>query len=394
MLLIGAVAIAIAYSWPRDESASTGGAAPRYRFDLRELLSGPPDGLRRAAADVALEFPRDHGPHPDYRSGWWYFTGNLADANGRRFGFQLTFFRFTLTPRAPVRRSAWGSDQIYMGHFALTDPQTGRFVWDERLSRASLLLAGARGEPFGVWVEDWRAGSISQSLFPLSLTARTGRHALALTVHAGKRRVLHGEGGLSRKGAAPGNASHYYSYTRLPAEGVVELEGELHAVAGDVWWDREWSTSALEANQVGWDWFALQLDDGRDLMFYLIRGKEGRPDPHSAGSLVGVGGNVRVLGLDDVLVEVTGEWESEHTGVRYPARWRLRVPEAALDLEIEPLIPAQELRASVRYWEGAVTITKRSPPSTSSAIPRVVGRGYVELVGYPPGGRPRGEDNP
>jgi predicted secreted hydrolase len=318
-------------------------------------------------------FPEDHGPHPDFRTEWWYYTGNLTTAAGRHVGFQLTFFRVALSPTAESRESGWGTRQLYVGHFAVTDTAGGRFHAFSRSSRAALGLAGAQAVPFRVWVEEW---SVSGEGEATRLRAQEGDVAIDLTASPAKPVVLQGDRGLSRKGPEPGNASLYYSFTRMPARGTVRLGGETLEVSGEAWMDREWSTSALPKGVEGWDWFALQLDDGRELMVYLLRRRDGTVDPFSAGTLVAADGTTRRLEAGDVRVETLGHWTSPHSGVRYPARWRLSVPSAELRLEIEPRVAAQELRVGTRYWEGAVSVF-----AARSGRP-AAGQGYVELVGY------------
>ena len=336
-------------------------------------------GFERALEPREMVFPRDHGAHPKFKLEWWYFVGNLTSADGRRFGFQLTFFRQAITPESRERRSAWATNQFYMAHFALSDVDGERFFSFERTSRGAVGLAGAETEPFRVWIEDWTAFSDGDGFLPLRLQAQSGEAgggpaAIDLTVTSAKPPVLQGDAGLSQKSPEPGNASYYYSYTRMPAAGTVRVGGDVWQVEGSGWLDREWSTSGLDEDQVGWDWFALQLDDGHDLMFYQLRRRDGGVEPLSHGSLVTADGAKRQLHLTDVELEVTATWESPRGGV-YPARWRLRVGDE-LDLVVEPLLADQELDVAFRYWEGAVGVSGTGPSGP------VAGRGYVELVGY------------
>jgi predicted secreted hydrolase len=340
---------------------------------VREALAEDRAGFARALAPRPLSFPEDHGPHPDFRTEWWYYTGNVKTPTGRHVGFQLTFFRVALAPAAEPRSSAWATRQLYVAHFALTDTAGGRFHAASRVSRAALGLAGAEAAPFRVWVESWSAEGEGASV---RLRASEGDAALDLSVSAAKPVVLHGDHGLSRKGPEPGNASLYYSFTRMPARGVVRLGPETLEVSGEAWMDREWSTSALGAGVEGWDWFAVQLDDGRELMIYLLRRRDGTTDPFSAGTLVAADDTVRRLEAGDVRVETLAHWTSPRSGVRYPARWRLSVPSADLRLEIEPRLADQELIVGTRYWEGAVAV------AGSAAGRPIAGQGYVELVGY------------
>lgn len=335
------------------------------------------EGFERALVPRPFVFPADHGPHPGFRNEWWYFTGNLRDAAGRAFGYQLTLFRIALRPGAPASTSnwtsAWRAHELYMAHLAVSELSAGRFHAREHFARAALDLAGARGDPAEVW-----SGPVRARHDPAGerwrLEAALGGVGLALTLTPAKPVVLQGEQGLSRKGATPGNASYYYSLTRLSTEGSLQTPAGAVEVSGESWFDREWSTSALEPGQVGWDWFALQFADGRELMYYQLRDGEGRPTPQSAGVLVERDGASRTLGAGDVGLEVLGHWRSPASGVRYPGRWRLREPGSGLTLTVEPALEDQELRLSVRYWEGAVRVLDPAG--------RPLGQGYVELVGY------------
>jgi len=348
------------------------GRAPADGGGLAEALGGPADvGFARATGIRPFEFPHDHGPHPEYRNEWWYATGNVDDGAGRRYGFQLTLFRIGLKPGRAQRPSNWATHQVWMAHLALTDVAGGEFHAAERFARGGDIgLAGASREPVSVWLEDWRLQRDSDGVWHLD--GATGQFALALELVPRKPPVLQGDRGLSRKSEAPGNASYYYSLARLQTEGTIAVDGQSRSVRGHAWLDREWSTSALGPDQVGWDWFALQLDDGRELMFYRLRRRDGGIDPLSAGSLVAADGAKRPLARDDVAIEVLDRWTSPR-GTRYPARWRVEA--AGLDgpLEVVPVLADQELDASVRYWEGAVDVLRDGEP---------IGRGYVELAGY------------
>jgi predicted secreted hydrolase len=367
VVLVIVTAAVVSGLWPRPRAPIQATVA------VRDALAEDRGGFARAFAARALAFPEDHGPHPDFRTEWWYYTGNLTTPAGRHVGFQLTFFRVALAPAAEPRASGWATRQLYLAHFAVTDTAGRRFHAASRVSRAALELAGAHAAPFRVWVEDW---SVEGDGASTRLRASEGDVALDLGVSAGKPVVLQGDRGLSRKGAEPGNASLYYSFTRMPARGVIRLGPETLEVTGEAWMDREWSTSALGAGVEGWDWFAVQLDDGRELMVYLLRRRDGAIDPFSAGTLVAVDGTVRQLDAGDVRIETLAHWTSPRSGVRYPARWRLSVPSADLRLEIEPRLADQELIVGTRYWEGAVAV------AGSAAGRPIAGQGYVELVGY------------
>ncbi len=331
------------------------------------------EAYERALTMRPFSFPADHGPHPSFRNEWWYVTGNLDDEDGRRFGFELTIFRFSLTPYEPESPSAWRSNQVYIAHLAVTDAERDDFLVAQRYSRGAAGLAGAQAEPFRVWLDDWEIAAADGDSW--RLTASDTDFGVDLELVALKEPVLNGDAGLSQKSAEPGNASYYYSITRLATEGVVNIDGRGYRVSGLSWLDREWSSSALSADQVGWDWFALQLADGTDLMFYQLRKTDGSPDVHSAGTLTNADGSSAHLYMDDVELRVEDHWESE-AGGRYPARWTLEVPSLALELEVQPIIADQELFTTVRYWEGAVDVS-----GTRDGEP-ISGRGYVELTGY------------
>jgi predicted secreted hydrolase len=350
-------------------------AAPQSR--LSELLSSEEDsGFATAIAPRAFVFPADHGPHPGFRNEWWYVTGNLDGDGGRRFGFELTIFRFALAPTLLTAASSWRSNQVYIAHFAVTDAGRERFYTAERYSRGALGLAGASADPFRVWIDDWEI-AMEEPGRPEQwrLRASDAEFALDVALTAAKPPVLNGIDGLSQKSAEPGNASYYYSITRWLTEGSIRLGDEEYRVSGLSWLDREWSSSALAADQLGWDWFALQLSDGSELMFYNLRKLDGSQDEHSAGTWINVDGTSTHIDRDDMDIEVIDTWDSPEGG-RYPSAWVLRVPDRGLSLEIRPVMADQELFTTVRYWEGAVDVQGQRHGSP------VEGRGYVELTGY------------
>ncbi len=338
---------------------------------VEQVMGSQPDpGFARAFEPRALEFPRDHGAHPEYATEWWYLTGNLQSESGRGFGYQFTLFRVALRPGEAVKDSAWRAQQVYMGHLAISDIAEARHHSAERFARAAAGLAGARVSPFEVWLGPWsmRGGG---ELFPLTLSAQHEDMGLSLQLDSGdKPLVLQGERGLSRKSATPGNASYYYSFTRLPTRGELRIGDTAYTVQGYSWMDREWSSSALDKDQSGWDWFALQLDDGRELMFYRLRDREGGAHPFSRGSLVERDGSVHSLLPDQVELTPLRHWRAED-GARYPVGWRLQVAEHQLDLEVQALLDDQLMDHSVRYWEGAVDVSGSQR-----------GAGYLELSGY------------
>jgi predicted secreted hydrolase len=340
------------------------------------LLSSDNSHFARALEPRPFSFPADHGAHPAYRTEWWYFTGNLKNPDNRMFGYELTFFRFALNAETPVSKSAWRSNQLYMAHLTVTDVKAERFYTDERFSRAGNDLAGASSKKYQVWLYDWSASTKGDADFPLRLRAKSDEFAIDLVLRTQKNAVLQGNQGLSQKSAEPGNASYYYSYTRLATEGAISIAGNTFPVTGESWMDREWSTSALSPEQKGWDWFALQLSDNSELMFYQLRRKDGRQDRHSSGSVILSDSSKIPLNSREVTIKMLNSWKSPHSGVTYPSRWRVAVPSQHLELDVIPLINDQELNVSYRYWEGAVRVN-----GTRNGKP-VSGYGYVELTGY------------
>lgn len=352
---------------------------PTATTSIAAALAGNLDGYTRATPPRTFTFPDDHGPHPDYKLEWWYVTGNVATADGRRFGYQFTVFRSALAPpdtAAPRRTSAWATRQLYLAHVGLTDADGRRFHSLERAARGAAGLAGAVASPFRLWVEDWSLTSASpDEFFPLRLRVQQDGLTLDLTLAPRKPLVLQGDAGFSRKGT-DGQASWYYSITRLATTGTLTVDGRTYSVAGNSWLDREWSTSILGRTQTGWDWFSLQFDDGRDLMFFQLREHQPNQTPFTDGTFVEVQGTATRLEPGTMQATPLRWWTSPHTGARYPVAWRLRLPSRQLDLTLSPLLDDQEHHTSVRYWEGALRMA-----GTDHGRP-VSGFGYLEMTGY------------
>jgi len=334
------------------------------------------EGFRRAESGQTLQFPADFGPHPDFQTEWWYYTGNLMTESGRRFGYQLTFFRRALVPpSAGVKRlSDWSAEQVYMAHFALSDITEDEHYYVERFSRGSAGLAGAAAEPYEIWLEDWRVREEAAGVY--ALYARQEGLEIDLILQDEKGPILHGQEGYSQKGPDPGNASYYYSQTRLNTSGEIGLNDETFEVVGMSWKDHEYSTNALSPGQVGWDWFSFQLQDGFDLMVFQIRRADGSIDLFSSGSLIGPNGLVNNLRREDFEIQVTDRWRSPDSGVEYPAGWMIVVPRYDLELLVSPSMADQEMDVSYLYWEGAVDVEGQR------AGVAIEGQGYVELSGY------------
>ena len=347
-----------------------------------------------AAPGYGWSFPRDHWAHRDYRVEWWYVTGHLdavGDA-GRRFGFQFTIFRVGLHPGPLPFESDWTASHLVMGHAAITDEAAGRHVFSEVLHRETPLLGGfaAWPDPQIAWCRGPAGTASGWSLrwngtaFDFSMRDDAQGLAFELATRPSKPAVLQGPAGYSRKSAEPdGAASQYYSFTRLVTEGSLALEGRTHAVRGESWMDHEFSTSSLSDRQVGWDWFSLQLDDGREIMLYALRRADGSVD-FAWGTLVGAEGRARYLPAGEWSVRARTSWTSRRTGAEYPARWTVELPGAGLALDVRPLVAGQEnvstRTGGLHYWEGAVRVFDGGG--------RAIGRGYVELTGYGAGSRP------
>ncbi len=351
------------------QTQTAGGTPALPSFSMPEF--------RQARPGYVFAFPRDHGAHPDFRTEWWYFTGHLKSPAGEGFGYELTFFRVALQKPSSPGGSAWRADTVYFAHLALTAPQRRTFLFRELARRGAMGLAGAAAGRLKVWVDDWQAQETDGKIH---LKAQTEGLGLNLILTPQKPPVLHGDGGYSRKAAGKDVASHYYSITRLETRGKVTLNGQDLEVTGSSWLDREFGSSQMSPEQAGWDWFALQLADGADIMLYLMRGKDGRPDPASSGTLVDPQGKTRHLTLADFAIEAAGKWTSPHSKASYPAGWTVTIPGAGYRLTLTPTLADQELRTGgalkLIYWEGQVQVTG------SRGEEPVTGNGYVELTGY------------
>ena len=326
-------------------------------------------------------FPRDHGSHDEFRTEWWYYTGNLSTNDGRPFGYQLTFFRRGI-PLEQVKTfpSRWSITQLYLAHFAVSDLKNGRFHVFEKLSRAGVGKAGAEAERLHVWIDQWRAQSSQAAVGSQTLQASDDDLEIDLTVVPEKAPVIHGKGGVSRKGAESGQASHYYSLTRLATSGTIRLGNESFNVTGASWMDHEFGSADLGKDLVGWDWFSIQLADHTELMLYRMRRSDGSPDSVSSGTFIDHAGRAQHLTLGEFLLEPLTTWTSPASKARYPSTWRLSIPSKGLSLALVPRMTEQELTTNrstqVTYWEGAIEAS-----GTLEGKP-IAGRGYMELTGY------------
>ncbi len=332
---------------------------------------------REAARGYEFAFPQDHASHPDYKIEWWYYTGNVTAADGRRFGYQVTFFRVGID-HAPTNPSRWSVRDLYMTHLAVSDVTGQRYRYAERLSRSGPGLAGASTDRYRVWNEDWTA----------SLDER-GRHALRaldekagvdLVLEPGKPPVVNGLDGISQKGERAGNASHYYSLTRMPTTGAITIDGQRVEVSGESWMDHEFGTTFLEPEQRGWDWLSIQLADGRELMLYQLRRTDGSRDPRSSGTLIERDGRATHLNLPDFTLTAGTRTFRAPNGAIYPLAWTVRIPSKQLELQVTTPLANQELAlersSGVAYWEGLIDVAGTEAGRTLS------GRGYLEMTGY------------
>jgi predicted secreted hydrolase len=323
-----------------------------------------------------FRFPRDHFNHPDFQTEWWYYTGNLSTAAGRRFGFELTFFREAVD-RPVTQSSPWQVDDLYLAHLALSDLDGRRFYHTERLNRAGPGIAGADLDTLRIWNGNWQVRWENENQ---QLEAITAEFSLHLKLASQKQPVINGKDGVSQKAAGPGRASHYISLTRLAASGELELHGARYTLQGTAWMDHEFFTHQLQPEQTGWDWLSLQLDNGAEVMLYRLRRKDGTLDPYSAGTYVDPRGVPKHLAATEFTLEPGATWTSPANGARYPVEWKIHVPSLPLEGQISTPLPSQEITSTSRlaptYWEGAIRLVANVGGHAVSGV------GYLEMTGY------------
>lgn len=348
-------------------------------------LGAEPEPWKKVVEPRAFSFPRDHAAHADHRVEWWYYTGNLAAADGRRFGYELTFFRTGLQ-YASQNPSRWAVRDLYLAHFAVSDLQSGRFHCFQRLSRRGVGWSGAETDRCRVWNGDWTLELVGDehrlvaAQCPDANQPERTACAIDLRLVSQKPPALHGDRGISRKGPTLGNASYYYSLTRMETRGTIRLGEQQFEVSGLSWMDHEFSSSFLEAGQRGWDWFSIQLDDGREMMLYQLRRDDGTPDRFSSGTWVEADGRIKPLTADDFSLSAGRTWRSPQSGAEYPVVWKLRLPARKIEMDIAATMPNQELdvvaSTGFPYWEGAIDVRGREGDKP------LAGRGYLEMTGY------------
>ena len=393
-ILVGLVLSWSLFSEPEPEIEATISAA-------QALSGGDTEGYTQALGPREFVFPDDHGVHPGFKTEWWYYTGNLFTEEGRQFGYQFTIFRNQLSPsgedfvRINQKESAqmnlelnsandseWSTNQLYLAHFAISDVSKRDHVFNERYSRGTAGLAGASVDPYRIWLEDWEITRVTDlkatdERFPVRIKAEmSDGTALEVVLNPQKPLVLQGEEGYDKKGGEDGNASYYISFTRMQTEGLLKKDGESLAVSGLSWMDHEWSTSALDPGQTGWDWFSIQLSNGYELMYYQIRNADPELAPQTTGSLIAPNGQKRDLGQGEVQLEVLEYWTSPHTGARYPLQWTLGIPSEELKVDVATVFDDQEMTVSVQYYEGALHVSGKFRDEA------IDGNGYIEMTGY------------
>lgn len=367
-LLLLSLALIAHFVSPRPEVTAS--------VSLQQYLSDDTNRYCEVIPGREFSFPRDHGEHQGFKTEWWYFTGNLQAEEGRRFGYQLTFFRVALSPEATSSgQSAWTSNDLFMGHLALSDPVDDEFYSFERFARRALGLAGVEPNAKRVWLENWKTERLEGPESGWRLEAAEGALQLDLKLLETKPEILQGEGGYSRKGPQSHHASYYVSQTHLESKGTLRLENELFQLSGLSWFDHEWSSQVLAEGLVGWDWFSLHLSDDTELMLFHLRYEDGRLEPTSSGTVVQADGRSEHLALEAFEVEVTDHHRSQR-GVNYPSEWNITVASQDLKLKVVPIMANQEMATGVPYWEGAVLVS-----GTKKGV-EISGQGFVELTGY------------
>ncbi|GAB1111925.1 MAG: lipocalin-like domain-containing protein [Shewanella algae] len=353
---------------------------------MSRVMGTASEGYAKVEPGAALQFPKDHLPHPRFRQEWWYLTANLTTQSGEPLGLQWTQFRIALSPDEPESSSPWATNQLYMAHSALSFQDSHQSA--ERWARGALAApqgkaahpqgaqdktqAGAMGLPLRVWLDNWRwqsqaASGPNSGLFPASLQVSEEDFAFELQLDSQAELQIQGEKGFSRKNAAGTVASYYYSQPFIRVEGRVRHKEQWLQVSGNAWLDREWSSEFLSRGQQGWDWFALRLDDGSALMLFQLREQENKA--FFSGKRMYPDGSGHPLALDDISLSVKN-WQQTASG-RYPVAWQLELPGESLSLTLEALNPNAAMNLSIPYWEGPITIK-----GTQTGV------GYMELTGY------------
>jgi len=344
---------------------------------LFALVPGAVAQYQTAVPGYRYEFPRDHFNHEDYQTEWWYTTGNLAAADGRHYGYELTFFRQGVD-RDTSKKEPWDMQDLYLAHLALSDLDGGKFYHTERTNRAGPGLAGIDEQQKRIWNGNWEIRWNGEEEI---LNVVDGNFSLSFSLRSEKPLVIHGADGVSQKAAGAGHASHYVSFTRLLTTGTIVIAGKSLEVRGTSWMDHEFFTHSMDAEQAGWDWLSVQLEDNTELMLYQFRRKNGSTDPFSSGTYVEAEGRSVHLTAGDFRLVPTGEiWTSDVTGAKYPVAWSMEIPKLGLKLAATTRLKAQELAGGSKiapsYWEGAILIEGTRGGASARGV------GYLEMTGY------------
>lgn len=348
-------------------------------ISVSQAMSGSEGNYTKALEPREFTFPEDHVAHNDFKIDWWYFTGNLTDDDGNRYGFQFTIFRNALSSDTATKISSMATNQLYFAHFALTDISKGKFYYADKYSRGAANLAGTSDFPLKIHVEDWTISTneeyLGDYLMPeFKIKADAGDFAIEFDVIPTKGIVKHGVNGLSAKSKTPGNASYYYSYTRMNTSGKIKIGNKNHNINGNSWMDREWSTSALDSAQAGWDWFSLQLDNNHEIMYFMLRNRDGSFN-FGKGTMIYPDGTHEFMSPENIDLTITDYWTNSD-GIKYPSAWNMKSDLYDFDLKIETQLPDQELKLIIRYYEGSVKIDGWHEER------EVKGYGYAEMTGY------------
>ena len=373
VVIIALIALSNNFSDQHSEDSDSAGVQVADVLG-RNAGDGESDGYALALEPISFSFPKDHGPHRSFRNEWWYFTGNLWDNQQRRYGFHLTFFRQGINAKEQTH-NGWKDSDIYLAHFAISDISNAQFYHQEKLARSGAGVIQIQDQPLSIKFDDWQLISSGEDFFPVVIMANDRGQALKLTLNTSKPLVLQGNQGLSQKNEIPGNASYYYSFSRLEAQGQLTLGDKTLPVQGTTWMDREWSSSALSEDQVGWDWFSLQFENGYDLMFYQLRNKDGSASSYSSGALIDPQGNKTPIKQADMKIQPIKYWQAPQ-GQRYPVAWsyNIKLPEFSQSGIISAAQENQLMDTSIKYWEGAVDVRDEQSQS--------VGYGFLEMTGY------------
>ncbi|MBW6472705.1 MAG: hypothetical protein K0B14_06230 [Anaerolineaceae bacterium] len=372
IIFILLIAITIFFVLTGNQPAQLSGSNITFLDDQNNTEK---NNYKKAIDRMDFVFPEDHAAHPEYLTEWWYYTGNLLTDDGRHFGYQLTFFRRAISDQFnDSSPSNWASNQIYLAHFAVTDTASNQHYVFDQISRGSAGLAGTSVDPlFSIWLKDWGIVQLSDNVFQMNAGFDNIEINFILTDLKGI--IFHGDDGLSQKGSEIGNASYYFSQTRMETVGTIRISDEEFDVNGFSWMDHEFGTSTLGSNQIGWDWFSIQLDNQTEIMLFQIRQDDGSISEFSSGTIIFEDGRTENLVVNDFRIDVLDTWQTSDQ-ISYPNKWEINIEQINLKMEITPLMNDQEMILFFRYWEGAVRIN-----GTLNGE-EITGYGYVELTGY------------